>query len=342
MALPPRTSRHRGPVTDHFDGKRFRNAESTLHASFGGFAKWMLTRERGTWRDWTPSEPGPRPPERVGRGELRVTFVGHATVLIQMDGLNFLTDPVWSDRASPVAWAGPKRHRPPGLRFEDLPPIDVVLLSHNHYDHLDAATLRRVSETHAPRVIVGLGNAEICGSEGVARVEELDWWQTTRVRDDVTVVSVPARHFSGRGLGDRDATLWMGLVVEGPAGRAYFAGDSGYSTVFSEIRDRVGAPRVALLPIGAYEPRWFMSGVHMNPEEAVRAHRDLGAGTSVGIHYGTFRLTDEGQDEPVAALGRALAGDPEMRARFWVLEHGEGRDVPAADERVQVRTAAAE
>jgi len=334
MPVLPRTTRHTGPPTDHFDGERFRNAAETVHASAGGLAKWMLTRERGSWQSFIDAEPGPAPPPRVGVGELRVTFVGHATVLVQMDGLNLLTDPVWSNRASPFGWVGPRRHRPPGIRFEDLPPIDVVLLSHNHYDHLDVDTLRRLAETHSPRIVTGLGNAALCEAEGIGGAEDLDWWQSTRASEQVRIVSVPARHFSGRGLGDRDQTLWMGHVVEGPAGRVYFAGDSGYGDHFTHIRERLGAPRLALLPIGAYEPRWFMQAVHMNPEEAVRAHVDLDAGTSVGIHFGTFRLTDEGQDEPVAALGRALtAASAEARGapRFWVLDHGEGRDVPAHD-----------
>lgn len=260
---------------------------------------------------------------------MRVTFVNHATVLLQMDGVNILTDPIWSERCSPVSFAGPKRVVPPGLRFEQLPTIDVVLLSHNHYDHLDVSTLRRLADEHRPRILVPLGNRRVLDRAGVRGAEELDWWQSVEVRDGVRVAAVPAQHFSGRGMFDRDRALWAGFVVSGPAGSAYFAGDTGFGAHFEEIRDRFGPPRLALLPIGAYRPEWFMSRVHTSPDEALRAHRILGAGTSVGIHFGTFRLADDGQDEAPARVEALLCEGAAPRPRFWVLGFGESRDVPA-------------
>ena len=323
------TRRYRGAPSDHFDGQRFHNERPTKHSGLGDLLKWMRTREPGPWRKWTDVPPAPSPPARVGPGQMRVTFVNHATVLVQMDGVNILADPIWSERCSPVSFAGPKRAVPPGLRFEQLPPIDVVLISHNHYDHLDLPTLRRLAAEHRPRILVPLGNRRFFDGLGVRGAEELDWWQSVEIREGVRIEAVPAQHFSGRGMFDRDRALWAGFVASGPAGPVYFAGDTGFGPHFEEIRDRFGPPRLALLPIGAYRPEWFMSRVHISPEEALRAHRLLGAGTSVGIHFGTFRLADDGQDEPanrIEALRREGGASP---PRFWVLGFGEGRDVPA-------------
>jgi L-ascorbate metabolism protein UlaG (beta-lactamase superfamily) len=244
-----------------------------------------------------------------------------------MDGVNLLTDPVWSDRVSPVNWIGPRRHRAPGLRFEDLPPIDPILLSHNHYDHLDLPTLRRLAGVHHPRVLVPLGVGAFLRANGIGRVAELDWWQRAEDTGALRIAAVPARHFSGRGLRDRDATLWCGYAIEGAAGPVYFAGDTGWGPHFDEIRRRLGSVRLALLPVGAFQPRWFMGPVHLSPEDAVAAHLALGASTSVGIHYGTFRIADDGFDEPRVELERALARASGVR--FWLLPAGEGRDVPA-------------
>lgn len=308
---------------------RFSNQTPTAHSGFGDVMRWMATRKPGPWRKWNDAPPGPSPPPRVGPGEMRVTFVNHATTLIQMDGVNVLTDPIWSERCSPVPFAGPRRAVPPGLRLDQLPPIDVVLISHNHYDHLDLPTLKRVVHEHHPRILVPLGNRELLDRGGVRGAEELAWWQSADMRDGaVRVSAVPAQHFSGRGFFDRDRSLWAGFVISGPAGSAYFAGDTGFGPHFSEIRDRFGPPRLAILPIGAYRPEWFMSRVHASPDEALRAHRILGAATSVGIHFGTFRLADDGQDEPPERIAALLRESALPRPRFWILEFGEGRDVP--------------
>jgi L-ascorbate metabolism protein UlaG (beta-lactamase superfamily) len=257
--------------------------------------------------------------------------VNHATVLIQMDGLNILTDPVWSERIGPVSWAGPKRHRPPGIRFEDLPPIDVVLVSHSHYDHMDMPTLASLRDEHGPRFYTGLGNEPVLAAGGIDGAVEMDWWDEVEIADGVTLAFVPARHFSGRGLCDRNRTLWGGFAIRGPAGTVYFAGDTGAENDFERIRDTYGAPRLAMIPIGAFLPAWFMQPVHTSPEQAVEVHERLGAGVSMPIHYGTFRLGDDGQFEPVERLAKALIERPDALPDFWIMGFGEGRNVPPTD-----------
>jgi len=327
-----------GPVTDHFDGDVFHN-DPPAETRTGDFLRWRMRRNLGPWDEWTESEPGAPPPERVTGDRLRVTFVNHSTVLLQMGGVNVLTDPVWSKRVSPVSFGGPVRRRAPGLRFEDLPPIDVVVISHNHYDHMDVATLKRLAEEHAPLILAGLGNKRFLESRGVTGVRDLDWWEAATIDlggdagDEVRITCVPVRHFSGRGFTDRNGTLWCGFVVESAeAGRAYFAGDTGYGRHFADARERMGPMRLSVLPIGSYLPRWFMSPVHIDPAGAVRAHRALEAGTSVGVHFGTFALADDGQYQPEADLAAALERVDGPPPRFWVLGFGEGRDVPALPE----------
>ncbi|HPM78686.1 MAG TPA: MBL fold metallo-hydrolase [bacterium] len=319
----------RGDNSDHFDGEKFFNPHWRTQHHFGDFFKWTLNREAGPWREWDEIQPGPPPPRRVDDGELRVTFVNHSTVLVQMDGLNVLTDPVWSLRASPVSWAGPQRVHAPGLRFADLPPIDVVLLSHNHYDHMDLATLRRLTREHRPVFVTGLGNAEFLRKKSIAPARDLDWWQSTTVNESLQITFVPAQHFSGRSMFDRNRTLWGGFVLHGAHGNVYFAGDTGYAPHFAEIRERFGDIRLAMLPIGAYRPQWFMSPVHTSPAEAVRAYRELDAAFGMGIHYGTFRLADDAQDEPRERLVAALVEEKIAPESFFLLSPGEGREVPA-------------
>jgi L-ascorbate metabolism protein UlaG (beta-lactamase superfamily) len=321
----------KGPKTDHFDGERFVNLEPRERK--GSFLDWQLNRKQGPWKEWNDVPPGAPPPERVARGGLRVTLINHATVLLQLDGLNILTDPIYSERCSPVSFAGPKRVRPPGIRFEDLPPIDVVVLSHNHYDHMDVATLRRLQEKFpGVRIFAGLGNRAFLEGEGLRQVTEVDWWQEFPLGSEVTLVSARTQHFSNRGLYDRGGTLWTGYVFRGPHGATYFAGDTGWGRQFAEARERFGPMRLAVLPIGAYKPEWFMSPIHVSPGEAVQASVDLGARYSVPMHYGTFNLADDGEEEAVVELKRALAERGGQAPEWWVLGFGEGRDVPAVEE----------
>jgi L-ascorbate metabolism protein UlaG (beta-lactamase superfamily) len=317
---------YHGPRTDHFDGKRFHNAND-LWQSEGSFLKWQLNRQNGYWRDWVDAPPGPKPPARVD--DLRVTFVNHATLLIQIDGINILTDPIWSERCSPVSFAGLKRHRPPGIRFEDLPRIDIVLVSHNHYDHLDVPTLRALQKRFHPRILTPLGNAALMARYGIEG-EDMDWWSSKSAAGGgapLNIMLVPSQHFCSRGLSDRDATLWGGFVISGRAGNVYFAGDTGWGNHFAEIAKRFPSIRIACLPIGAHLPRWFMKPAHIDPVEAVEAHKVLRATTSVAMHYGTFNLGDDGEMQPVEDLRRAIAarGNPPP---FWIMDFGEGRDVP--------------
>lgn len=313
---------YRGPRSDHFDGRRFHNHASGWQ-SRGSFLKWQLTKKPGVWRPWIESEPGPRPESRVDDGRVRITWVNHATLLVQLDGVNIITDPIWSDRCSPVSFAGPKRHRAPGLRFEDLPPIDAVLVSHNHYDHLDIATLRRFGYT---RKLTPLGNSALMAKHGVSGGHDLDWWQSVQLSDRVTVTLVPSQHFCARAISDKDATLWGGFVISGPSGNVYFAGDTGWGRHFEEVAQRFGPIRVALLPIGAYLPRWFMKPAHISPEEAVDAHHVLHARTSIAMHFGTFRLGDDGETEPAEDLRQAI--EAKGAEGVLILEHGRGFDAP--------------
>ncbi|HYI08081.1 MAG TPA: MBL fold metallo-hydrolase [Thermoanaerobaculia bacterium] len=319
--------KYRGPKSDHFDGNRFHNIAPTVHADAAAMVKWLANRDEGPWDQWREIAPAPPPPKRVAGSELRVTLVNHATLLIQTGNVNILTDPMWSDRCSPFPFIGPKRHHAPGIRFEDLPPIDAVVISHNHYDHLDVPTLQRLVREHKPRIFTALGNDAFLRGKGIEGAEALDWWQSAPVYG-VRVHVVPAQHFSSRGTADRDANLWCGYVIETPHGSIYFAGDTGWGPHFQLIRERYGAPRLALLPIGAYRPEWFMCAVHISPQDAIRAAQVLGAAVSIPMHYGTFHLGDDGQDEPAEVLRRELVNAPGVR--FEVLAPGEAfTDAPS-------------
>lgn len=320
--------RYSGPVTDHFAGKRFRNQVPIEDRGFGDVLRWRLSRKAEIWKGYRPEIVKSPVVERVDGGDLRVTFIGHATVLIQIAGLNVLTDPIWAKRASPLSWAGPKRFAPPGLDLDELPPIDAVVVSHNHYDHLSVSTLRELTRRGVPLVLAPLGNKELLDRRGIAGARDLDWWETHRIDDGVSITCVPAQHFSGRGLSDRMATLWGGFVIETPDGVVYYAGDTGVGPHFAQVRERFGPPRLAVLPIGAYRPAWFMQPVHVDPREAAEAHLTLGARTSLAVHYGCFELADEGPTTPVLELDEACTSLGIPRDEFWTLAIGEARDAP--------------
>jgi L-ascorbate metabolism protein UlaG (beta-lactamase superfamily) len=258
------------------------------------------------------------------RGAATVTWVGHSTLLLQLDGVNILTDPQWSPRASPFSFAGPRRVSPPGLPFENLPPIHVVLISHDHYDHLDVATVKRLAAEHRPKFLVPLGLKAWFANIGITDVDELDWWDHRALRE-LTFTCAPAQHFSGRTLWDRNRRLWSGWVVAGRAKRLYFAGDTAYFAGFKEIGARLGPFDLAAIPIGAYVPATIMRASHTSPEEALQAFADVRGQHLVPIHWGTFDLAEEALEEPpqrLAAEARRLNLAPES---LWVLRHGQTR-----------------
>ena len=307
------------PISDHFDGRRFFNPTGPTPQPFSAVPR-MLLEPRAKWpkRIDAPSTP---PPPLEGAAAT-ITFIGHATFLIQTAAGNVLTDPFYSERASPLPWMGPRRVRPAAVRFEDLPGISIVVLSHNHYDHCDLQTLARLAKRFNPLVVTPLGNATLVRSAGIRRVEELDWWECS-TQSTLPITLTPAHHFSARSPFDRDRALWGGFLIANDDARVYFAGDTAYSDCFKDIRARLGPIDLALLPIGAYEPRWFMQAVHMNPEEAVRAHVDLEAAQSIAMHFGTIQLTAEGIDVPVGALQHALDARQIPRSQFQTLDFGQ-------------------
>ncbi|MBX9765870.1 MAG: MBL fold metallo-hydrolase [Bdellovibrionales bacterium] len=309
-----------------FNGDIFLNIDPVEERGLGSILKWMWNRQKAEWPDWIEQQPVAVPVAEVTGDKMRVTFINHSTYLIQADGKNYLTDAIWSDRCSPVSFAGPKRHRPPAIPFDQLPQIHGVFISHNHYDHLDLPTLKRLEEKFHPTFYVGLRVKKLLSSEGFLHVEELDWWESRDLPSGRKVHFVPAQHFSGRGLNDRNGTLWGGFVIEVQGGVVYFAGDTGYGSFFQQIRDRFPRIHLALLPIGAYEPRWFMSPVHMNPEDAVKAHIILKPALSLGMHFGTFQLTDESIEAPLLNLYEALTKHGLSPAEFRAPVFGEPLD----------------
>lgn len=318
------------PRPPHHTANGFRNPYIASQGRFMDFFRWRLGLGPNEEPALPPAEVPPYHPESVPpdldriyhppADRMQVTWIGHSSFLIQVDGLNILTDPIFSERASPVTFAGPRRVAPPGLSLTQLPPIQAVLISHNHYDHLDIRTV--VSLGNQPRFFVPLGLARWFNKNDLDNVVELDWWQSASF-GPIRVHCVPAQHFSMRTTFDANETLWSGWVLETAAGKMFFSCDTGYSPDFKEIGRRLGPMRLALIPIGGYMPRWFMRPMHVNPEEAVLIHQDVGSAQSIGMHWGTFKLTDEPLGEPPRFLQRVLrqAGIPEDK--FIVLRFGE-------------------
>jgi N-acyl-phosphatidylethanolamine-hydrolysing phospholipase D len=296
--------------------------------------RWSIERRRQRHAATPPRSSFPTKVPRVvhpraDAAAFTATWIGQATTLLQMGGLNVLTDPMFSERAFPVQWMGPRRVMPPGLPLDALPPLDVVLLSHNHYDHLDRPAVKRLARAHPQAAwIVPLGLGAYVRAWGVSEIVELDWWRQSDVRG-LRVTATPARHFSARRVGDRCKTLWCGFAFETAGRRAYFAGDTAYHPQFGEIAARCGPFDFVMMPIGAYDPRWFMHVVHVDPEEAVQAYVDLtSAGPSplmLAIHWGTFRLTDEPMDEPPRRAAAAWGKQGLDSTRLWIAAFGETR-----------------
>lgn len=323
-----------GPISDNYDGKRFFNRLSVRHTAFDlmkvGFG---FAFQAPSWPEIIKSaktQPSLLLAPSSQEEQFAITFINHSSLLIQAYGVNILTDPIFSERASPFTFAGPKRVRPPGVELKSLPKIDVVLISHNHYDHLDLATLKQLVAHnqslggHEPVILSGLGNSLLYDQENLSSYRDMDWDQSFHVRD-LAFTFTEARHRSGRGLFDQMGTLWGSFVIKSPKGSIYFAGDTGYSDHFKDTGESYGPFRMALLPIGAYEPRWFMKDVHLNPKDAAIVHKDIKSQESIGIHFGTFQLTYEAIDQPLKELDQALASLRIPKSDFYTLNFGETR-----------------
>lgn len=310
-------------TSDHFDGERFFNATPVPSVGFFAMARHVLFGRGGRWPD-EPVSNAARPDLDAHRAprDIAVTHINHATMLLQLPGLNVLTDPVWSMRVGPGGWLGPKRAHAPALAIESLPHIDVVVVSHNHFDHLDLPTLRDLDRLHQPRFFVPLGDAELLEEAGISQVVELDWWQEVALDGGYRLTFTPAQHNSGRSPWSHDRSLWGSYVIAGGDHVCYFAGDTAFADHFEAVRQRFGPIDLAMLPIGAYAPRERMRAYHMDPADAVQAHIALGAKVSVGMHYGTFQLTAEDHDAPPRELAEAIAAEARFTGRFEVIGVG--------------------
>ena len=327
----PQNNYYSGPVSDHFNGTSFFNPDGVPPGRFSDLLKWQLGGGRQKWPQSFPSEfHGAKPEKKVEGDKLVITMVGHATLLIQTAGLNFLTDPVWANRASPLSFIGPKRVNPPGINFSDLPPIDYVLLSHNHYDHMDLTTLDRLIREHDAKIICPIGNDTIVKGRNIkAQCITGDWGDRVKLSNTVKIHFEPCHHWSARGTRDRRMALWAAFVLETPGGKLYHVGDTGFHSGinYAALHEKHRAMRLAILPIGAYEPRWFMKGQHQNPDEAVQGHLLCKTQMTVGHHWGTFQLTNEAIEAPVKALETACMKYGLKKEVFITLKPGESREI---------------
>ncbi len=331
-ALGPKRANayYQGPASDHFDGTVFFNPGGKQPGGVHRVAQLYFMEKWEKWPAKVESLVTDKPPAKVNGTRARITFIGHASWLIQAGGLNMLVDPHWSERASPFASFGPRRCCAPGIAFEDLPPIHAVLVTHNHYDHLDLPTLARLWARDRPRIITPLGNDTIM-RQGIPDLEvvTVDWGDRTELDNGIVVHTEPTQHWSARGTRDRRHALWASFVIETPAGRIYAVGDSGLGDgrTFRHVGARHPDIRMALLPIGAYEPRWFMKHQHMNPDDAVQALELCGAQAALGHHWGTFQLTTEARDAPPQALADALNARGIPVERFRAAQPGEAVEI---------------
>lgn len=311
--------------SDHFDGKKFFNPGVTVEKGFLSVLKWKWTSSPTKWEDWLNDNATPKVASTVADGEAVVTFINHATYLVQLNGMNVLTDPIFEKRVSPLSWIGPARHRAPGIALNQLPPIHVVFVSHNHYDHMELGTIAYLEQKHHPLFVTPLGNKRLLEKAGAKNVVELDWWESTKLPNGGILHLAQVQHWSSRTMFDRNEALWGGFVMEASGLKIYFGGDSGYGSHYKETHRRYGSMDLSLLPIGAYEPRWFMKEQHIDPTEAVQAHLDLNSRASLGMHFGTFQLTDEGIDQPVFDLAKVLKEKGLEATVFYAPKNGETR-----------------
>lgn len=317
-ALP----RHHAP-----DGT-FRNSNGmAISNKFSALLKWRRESPKVKLLSFPLKENNPDY-LRQNRNETTLTWIGHSTLFLQINGINILTDPHFSERASPVPFAGPKRGTPPGLAFAQLPTIDIVLISHNHYDHFDNVTLKRLAERDQPRFVVPLKLAPAVARLGGKHIHEMDWQESLDI-DGIQITAEPSHHWSARGIFDRNETLWANYVIRHKDFRFLFIGDTGYSGDYAALGEKYGGFELAAIPIGAYAPRWFMKQAHINPEEAVMIFQDINARQALGIHWGVFSLTNEAMDEPPKRLDSARAVKNLNEKQFMVWQHGESRLLPS-------------
>ncbi|MFZ2523188.1 MAG: MBL fold metallo-hydrolase [Minisyncoccia bacterium] len=317
-----------GEKSDHFDGIKFFTPGHSLHEriyehGYGKFFwKWLLRKPRNHWV-FEKNKFRTIPEKRVNSDRIFITFISHSTVLIQTKGLNIITDPVFSSKIGPLPFIKLHRYRDPGIKIEELPKIDLVLLSHNHYDHLDLKSLRYISIRDNPKIFTPLGNSHYLKIHRIKGAEDMDWWDRKEINSEIKVVCVPSQHFSARAISDKNKTLWSGFVLETPRGNIYFAGDTGYGDFIQRIKEKYDKFLIGLIPIGAYKPEWFMAPVHISPEEAIKVHKELSVETSVAIHFGTFKLADDGQNEARNKINKLVSGNVTARVDFRVLENGQ-------------------
>jgi L-ascorbate metabolism protein UlaG (beta-lactamase superfamily) len=306
-------------MTNNFDGKKFYNLNRTKQGqNFKALLKWLFTRNKSIWPKYVPNEYSDIPPDFINDGTIRISFIGHATFLIQTDGLNIITDPVFSDRAAFAKFFGPKRVAKPGIDIESLPKIDMVLVSHNHYDHLDIKSLKYLAKKDNPLMILPIGNEKI-----MAKISDntkfLSWGEPYK-----NICFEPSQHWSSRTPFDRNKSLWGSFIIKAKAGNICFIGDTGYDeALFKKIGSKYSGMKISIIPIGSYEPRWFMKDIHVNPEEAVKIHVDLNTKLSIASHFATFQLSDESYEKPVEDLKKALNMHGMTTNDFVAMKNGQ-------------------
>ncbi len=316
--IPPRDL----SKSDHYDGSRFFNPSLKEPKTFWDFLKWRFTADTTPWPSFRPLEKTPDLSKVSDEKQIKITFINHSSFLIQTKDKNILTDPIWSERASPVSFAGPKRAMPVGIEFNQLPKIDVIIVSHNHYDHFDVKTLKMISDRDKPQIFVPLGDRKYLEDREISNVRELDWNDEVTIDNDHQITFLKCRHWSARGITDRFKSLWGAYHLQLKNKSLYFAGDTGYAEHFKEAAVKFPKIDIALIPVGAYEPRWFMKNFHLNPEDAILAAKDLKSKINIGMHLETFQLTDEGIDVPRSELNR-LIKEKYPEVPFLVLKNGE-------------------